>query len=77
MAFTRFILYTIAAIVPWSILFIYLGKTLGSNWRKINQISGSYVNLALLFSVIAFGLYFTFKVIRKNKEKSKYEELKK
>ncbi|MDR4221731.1 DedA family protein [Priestia megaterium] len=75
--FTRFILYTIAAIVPWSILFIYLGKTLGSNWRKINQISGSYVNLALLFSVIAFGLYFTFKVIRKNKEKSKYEELKK
>ncbi|WP_435531558.1 DedA family protein [Priestia megaterium] len=77
MAFTRFILYTIAAIVPWSILFIYLGKTLGSNWRQINQISGSYVNLALVFSVIAFGLYFIFKVIRKNKEKSKYQELKK
>ncbi|WP_419182826.1 DedA family protein [Priestia megaterium] len=77
MAFTRFTLYTIAAIVPWSILFIYLGKTLGSNWRQINQISGSYVKLALLLSVIAFGIYFTFKIIRKNKTKSKYEELKK
>ncbi|WP_373685890.1 DedA family protein [Priestia megaterium] len=77
MAFTRFILYTIAAIVPWSILFIYLGKTLGSNWRQINQISGSYVHLALLLSVIAFGLYFVFKIIRKNKGKSNYEELKK
>jgi len=33
--------------------------------------------LALLLSVIAFGIYFAFKIIRKNKEKSNYEELKK
>ncbi|MFP3669444.1 DedA family protein [Priestia sp. SIMBA_032] len=77
MAFTRFTLYTIAAIVPWSILFIFLGKTLGSNWKQINQISGSYVKMALLLSIIAFGLYFIRKTIHKNKAKSKYEELKK
>ena len=77
MAFTRFTLYTVAAIVPWSVLFIYLGETLGNNWEEINQVSGSYVKMVLLLSVIACGLYFIFKTIRKNKVKSKYEGLKK
>ncbi|MBT2281735.1 DedA family protein [Priestia megaterium] len=69
MPLIRFIGYTIAAIVPWSFLFIYLGKTLGNNWQQINQVSGLYVKVALLFAILAIVLYFVIKIIRQNKVK--------
>ncbi|MGX4607736.1 VTT domain-containing protein [Priestia megaterium] len=69
MPIIRFTGYTIAAIIPWSFLFIYLGKTLGNNWHQINQVSGSYVKVALVFAVIAIALYFTIKTVRQNKVK--------
>lgn len=59
MPFGKFTAYTVLAMIPWSILFFYLGMTLGKNWRKIDQVAGPYINLiglAALIVVIPFIL---------------------
>ncbi|HET7580787.1 MAG TPA: DedA family protein [Bacillales bacterium] len=60
MSFTKFTVYTVVAMIPWSILFLYLGMKLGDNWRKIDQVAAPYINLialAALVFVIAFILF--------------------
>ena len=38
MPLLRFTTLTALAIIPWSIIFIYLGEKLGENWENINDI---------------------------------------
>ena len=39
MSFLRFTTLTALAIIPWSIIFIYLGEKLGENWENINDVA--------------------------------------
>jgi membrane protein DedA with SNARE-associated domain len=61
MTFPKFTLYTICAIIPWSILFLYLGYTLGANYEMINQAAQPYVRPAIVVAVILTIVYVLFK----------------
>lgn len=61
MSFSKFTLYTICAIIPWSILFLYLGYTLGANYEMINQAAQPYVRPAIVVAVILTIVYLLFK----------------
>jgi membrane protein DedA with SNARE-associated domain len=61
MSFSKFTLYTICAIIPWSILFLYLGYTLGANYEMINQAAQPYVRPAIVVAVILTIIYLLFK----------------
>ncbi|WP_214850319.1 DedA family protein [Exiguobacterium sp. s193] len=58
---TKFSVYTILAIIPWSILFLYLGETLGTNWRSIKEVAAPYTNGILIAAVVMIVLYVVLK----------------
>lgn len=58
---TKFSVYTILAIIPWSILFLYLGDTLGTNWRSIREVAAPYTNGVLIAAVVMIIVYVALK----------------
>ncbi|UKS57255.1 DedA family protein [Exiguobacterium acetylicum] len=58
---TKFSLYTVLAIIPWSILFLYLGETLGTNWLSIKEVAAPYTNGVLIAAVVLIIFYVIFK----------------
>lgn len=58
---TKFSLYTVLAIIPWSILFLYLGETLGTNWRSIKEVAAPYTNGVLIAAIALIIVYFFYK----------------
>jgi len=58
---TKFSFYTVLAIIPWSILFLYLGETLGTNWRSIKEVAAPYTNGVLIAAVVMVLLYVFLK----------------
>ena len=65
--FLRFITLTALAIIPWSIIFIYLGEKLGENWENINDVAGPYVKSFAIGGVVLITFIFhDKKVVQKN-----------
>ena len=58
---TKFSMYTVLAIIPWSILFLYLGDTLGTNWRSIKEVAAPYTNGVLIAAVVMIIVYVALK----------------
>ncbi|WP_041967174.1 DedA family protein [Mesobacillus selenatarsenatis] len=52
MSAIKFTLYTIAAMVPWTIFFLYLGIVLGENWSGIKEVAQPFI---IPVSIIALG----------------------
>ncbi|PGY07220.1 DedA family protein [Bacillus sp. AFS031507] len=65
MSATKFTLYTVAAIIPWTILFLYLGKVLGSNWAHIKEYAHPYVMPAIIGAIVLGAIYFLIKKTKK------------
>jgi len=65
MSATKFTLYTVAAVVPWTILFLYLGKVLGSNWAHIKEYAHPYVLPTIIAAVVLGTIYFLIKKTKK------------
>ncbi|NHM33192.1 DedA family protein [Neobacillus terrae] len=65
MPVSKFTLYTIAAIVPWTIFFLYLGEVLGKNWANIKEYAQPYVLPTIAVAVVIGVIYFLIK--RKSK----------
>lgn len=61
MSAVKFTLYTIAAIVPWTILFLYLGTVLGENWADIKTFAEPYVMPAIVIALILAVVYYFVK----------------
>lgn len=61
MSIKRFILYTVAAMLPWTILFLYLGEVLGKNWANIKTFAQPYVMPIIVIAVIIMIIYFWMK----------------
>lgn len=61
MSIKRFILYTVAAMLPWTILFLYLGEVLGKNWANIKTFAQPYVMPIIVIAVIIMIFYFWMK----------------
>ncbi|HEU5139341.1 MAG TPA: DedA family protein [Bacillales bacterium] len=67
MSFGKFTFYTIVAMIPWSILFLYLGMTLGDNWRTIDEVAAPYINLIALVALVLIAGFVIYKLRKKNK----------
>jgi membrane protein DedA with SNARE-associated domain len=67
MSHARFLILTTLAVIPWSMLFIYLGMKLGENWEQINQKAGPYTHYAIFAAVGLLALYLIFKLLTRSK----------
>ena len=61
MPMSKFTLYTVAAIIPWTILFLYLGEVLGKNWANIKTYAQPYVMPIIIAAVIIGVIYYLIK----------------
>lgn len=57
----KFTFYTVLAIIPWSILFIYLGVSLGDQWENIDEKAAPYVGPFIWLSIVLAAAYFAYK----------------
>lgn len=71
MPHSKFILLTTLAVIPWTIVFVYLGFTLGDKWEDINRIAGPYIKYFVAAAIGLAALYFIVKLLIKRKEKIK------
>ncbi|MFJ5763580.1 DedA family protein [Neobacillus sp. NPDC093182] len=65
MSATKFTLYTVAAVIPWTILFLYLGHALGENWSHIKEYAAQYTMPIIIGAVILGVIYFLIKKTKK------------
>ncbi|TYP70328.1 DedA family protein [Paenibacillus methanolicus] len=65
MNFWLFTFLTLLASIPWSILFVYLGNSLGDQWENIDEKAGPYIQPALLIAIALLIVYVLFKTLRK------------
>jgi membrane protein DedA with SNARE-associated domain len=68
MPLSRFTLYTALALVPYSILYIWLGMTLKDNWQKINEYAGPYIKPVIMAAVVLTALYIAYKFFMKRRQ---------
>ncbi|PLT33716.1 DedA family protein [Bacillus sp. V5-8f] len=61
MSVVKFTMFTIAAIVPWTIFFLVLGKMLGGNWREIKGISEPYIIPVVILAFVMAVLYYIWR----------------
>ncbi|QAY68158.1 DedA family protein [Paenibacillus protaetiae] len=64
MNFGLFTLLTALASLPWSLLFVYLGKELGARWDDIESEAGQYVQPAILIALAVLVIYVLYKFLR-------------
>lgn len=65
MKLSVFTILTLLASVPWSILFVWLGKSLGDNWENIDDKAGQYVQPIILIALAVLIAYFIYQYLRK------------
>jgi membrane protein DedA with SNARE-associated domain len=65
MSAAKFTLYTVAAVIPWTILFLYLGHQLGDNWSHIKEYAAQYTLPIIIGAVILGVIYFLIKKTKK------------
>lgn len=65
MKLSVFTLLTVLASIPWSLLFVWLGKSLGDNWENIDQKAGQYVQEIFLVALGLLIAYFVYHYARK------------
>jgi len=61
MSLIRFIIYTGLAIIPWTILFLWLGKTLGDQWHLIKEAAAPYLTVGIATVIIAATVFILWK----------------
>mgnify|MGYP003574925946 FL=1 len=65
MSATKFTFYTVAAVIPWTILFLYLGHALGENWSHIKEYAAQYTLPIIIGAVLLGVIYFLIKKTKK------------
>ena len=68
MPFLTFLTYTVAAMIPWTFLFLLLGMSLGENWASIENLAANYMKQLIIFAISSLLLYFLIKK-RANRKK--------
>lgn len=56
----KFSLYTVLAIIPWSIGFLLLGEKLGSNWENVKEFVAPYIPYGIGGAVLICGALIWF-----------------
>jgi membrane protein DedA with SNARE-associated domain len=65
MSAAKFTLYTVAAVIPWTILFLYLGHALGENWSHIKEYAAQYTMPIIIGALILGVIYYLIKKTKK------------
>ncbi|MEC0243991.1 DedA family protein [Paenibacillus dokdonensis] len=65
----RFITLTTLAIIPWSVLFVYLGYILGDQWEHVDEKAGPYITPILLVALALLIIYFVIKMVKARSRK--------
>ncbi|MCD9026005.1 DedA family protein [Cohnella sp. NL03-T5] len=65
MKLSQFTLLTVLASIPWSILFVWLGSSLGENWENIKGEAAKYVQPIILIAIALLVAYFLYQYLRK------------
>ncbi|MGM0837798.1 MAG: DedA family protein [Bacillota bacterium] len=60
MRFIPFLFFTVAAVIPWTILFLFLGFQLGENWREIKQVAQPLIIPIMILIILGAITYFVF-----------------
>ncbi|WP_058303186.1 DedA family protein [Gorillibacterium timonense] len=71
MPFWKFTMLTTLAIIPWSVLFVWLGErlsSLGKSWNDIHELSDQYTIPFIAAAVGLLSLYFIIKILRNRKK---------
>lgn len=63
----KFTWLTTLAVIPWSILFVYLGQMLGQNWEHIDEMAGPYVRPIIIAAVALTAGYLLYKMWKRDK----------
>ncbi|MBG9542693.1 membrane protein [Cytobacillus firmus] len=59
MPLSIFTIYTIAAMVPWTVLFLLLGMELGDHWRDIKEYAKPFI-LPIIVIALGSGAFYLF-----------------
>ncbi|MBX9972639.1 DedA family protein [Cytobacillus firmus] len=65
MPLSVFTVYTIAAMVPWTVLFLLLGMELGDHWRDIKEYAKPLI-LPIIVIALGSGVFYFFYKTRKS-----------
>ncbi|MFB7141895.1 DedA family protein [Gottfriedia sp. NPDC056225] len=57
----KFSLYTVIAIIPWSILFVLIGEKLGKNWETAKEVLTPYTPMIAVIAAALLVVYFLIK----------------
>ncbi|MGE6260340.1 DedA family protein [Heyndrickxia sporothermodurans] len=69
MSFYQFLIYTMAAMLPWTILFLLIGMKLNQHWNTINQVATAYIKPIVFIAILSLILYFVFHYLLKKMKK--------
>ncbi|MFE8695846.1 DedA family protein [Cytobacillus sp. FJAT-53684] len=61
MPLSTFSIYTIAAMIPWTVLFLLLGIELGDHWREIKEYAEPVIIPIILLAFASIIIYFLYK----------------
>ncbi|MGR3764687.1 DedA family protein [Rossellomorea sp. NS-SX7] len=67
MSFTAFTLYTFAAMLPWTLLFMVIGMELGTHWEHIEVIGVRYIKPLSMIAIAATCMYLLISYLRNKK----------
>lgn len=65
----KFTFLTTLAVIPWSILFVYLGMKLGDNWKNIDEVAAKYTHEIIIGAIALIIIYFVFKWYQSKKKR--------
>lgn len=65
----KFVALTTLAVIPWSVLFVYLGLKLGEGWQHVDEKAGPLVIPILLVAAALFIVYILVKWYGASKKK--------
>ncbi|QHW30814.1 DedA family protein [Paenibacillus rhizovicinus] len=65
MSFWRFTALTGLASIPWVVLFVLLGRSLGDKWEDIDDKAAPYVQPAILIAIAIMIVYVVYKVLKR------------
>lgn len=60
MPFLKFTAYTMAAVLPWTMFFLYLGFILGDNWTGIKDAARPFIIPVSILALGAGTIYFLY-----------------
>ncbi|TJY38507.1 DedA family protein [Cohnella pontilimi] len=69
MNLTTYTLLTLIASIPWSILFVWLGWTLGDKWQDIGKAAAPYTKFIIPAAIVLIVAYLLLILVRRNRKK--------